>query len=160
MADPKGNGILFQISVATRLKLAKGDEVTNEGMRRKFQAKLNPAQLHRPWKAQFVMSTCDVDDLPQSMAERETVREVCLISVNLAKVNKVVRNHHWWNSGPRYELAKFEVILVPGYADLKVILMSGNRVVNDDTDLIEVEWQTGMRAKLPGNLDAFDRPYV
>ena len=142
------------------LTIIKGEGVTDEGVERRINAKLSAAQLHKPWRAQFVMSTREAEDLPRSMAEQESVREICLVTVSLDRVERVVRNHHWWNLGERYELAHFILKLVPGYADLKIQVMSGRRLVNSEADRIQVEWRTGPRPHSIKSVDGLDRPYV
>lgn len=130
-------------------------------MKRKVNAKLSRTQLRKPWSAQFVMSLKD-GELPRSMAERDGAREVCKVLVDLAKVHTEVRNHHWWNMGERYELARFEIILTPGPANLKVELLSGEQLVNKEEKPVElhVEWQTGTRAVSVGSMADLDRPYL
>lgn len=106
------------------------------------------------------MSTRGEEDLPRSMAEREFVRELCIVTVSLDKVERVSRNRHWWNFGERYELARFTVKLIPGYADLRFQFFSGGRLVNREDDRITVNWGNGGRAQSLTSVDELDRPYV
>jgi hypothetical protein len=111
--------------------------------------KLQPAQLHRPWKAQFVMSTVPREQLPSSIA-RNGVKHLCIIEAKLDRVSKTVCNHHWWNLGTRYELAMFDVKLIPGSADLKFHLLNNNRLINDEQDSVEVTWEAATNRFSPG----------
>ena len=120
--------------------MRQGDIVTAEGISRRFKAKLQPAQLRRAWKAQFVMSTLPREQLPSSIAGGN-VKNLCIIEARLDNVSRTVRNHHWWNFGTRYELAVFDVRLIPGSADLKFQLLNNNRLINDEQDSVEVTWE-------------------
>lgn len=146
--------------VSDLLTTDQGETVTDEGVERRVNAKLSSAQLRKSYRAQFVMSTREPEDLPQSMAERESVREICLVHISLEKVDKVLRNHHWWNFGERYELAHFRLRLIPGHADLRIQMMSGGSLVNNEADRIQVEWQASTRTHSLRSIDELDRPYV
>jgi hypothetical protein len=135
----------------------QGDKVTAEGISKRFKAKLQPAQLRRPWKAQFVMSTVPKEQLPPSVA-RDSVKNLCIVEAKLENVSKTVRNHHWWNLGTRYELAVFDVKLIPGSADLKFQLLNDNRLVNDEQDSVEVTWEAPDN-KFAAELDEIDHVF-
>ncbi|KAH0844994.1 hypothetical protein Z517_00879 [Fonsecaea pedrosoi CBS 271.37] len=123
--------------------IRKGDKVTDNGLEKMFKAKLSPAQYRKPWQAQFVVSTRPIDALPQSMAEKDHVRTLCTVTVDLKLVDRHVRNKHWWNFGERYELAHFRLRLIPGSFDLKFRLLSGGRLVNSEDDQVKVDWSGG-----------------
>jgi hypothetical protein len=137
--------------------MRQGDIVTEEGISKRFKAKLQPAQLRRPWKAQFVMSTVPREQLPSSIA-RDSVKNLCIIEAKLDNVSKTVRNHHWWNLGTRYELAVFDVRLIPGSADLKFQLLNNNRLINDEQDSVEVTWEAATNKSSP-ELNEMDHMY-
>ena len=123
----------------------QGDKITEKGISKTFKAKLQPAQLRRPWKAQFVLSTAPRDRLPPSVAKENNVRTLCIVEAMLDNVSRKVKNHHWWNFGMRYELALFEIRLIPGPADLKFQLWNDNKLVNSSDDSIEVRWGAAVR---------------
>ena len=123
----------------------QGDIITERGISRTFKAKLQPAQLRRPWRAQFVLSTAPRGTLPPSIASENDVKTLCIVEAMLDNVSRKVKNHHWWNFGVRYELALFDIKLVPGPADLKFQLWNDNRLVNSDDDGIEVRWDAVVR---------------
>jgi len=137
--------------------MRQGDKVTAEGISRRFKAKLQPAQLRRPWKAQFVMSTVPKDQLPPSVA-RDGVKNLCIIEAKLDNISKTVYNHHWWNLGTRYELAIIDVKLIPGSADLKFQLLNNNRIVNDEHDNVEVIWEAP-NSKFTSKVDERDNMF-
>ncbi|KIW32228.1 uncharacterized protein PV07_03788 [Cladophialophora immunda] len=137
--------------------IRKGDKITDNGIEKIFKAKLSPAQYRKPWKAQFVVSTRPADALPKSMAERDHVRTLCTVSVNLHLVERLVRNKHWWNFGERYELAHFRVKLIPGHADLKFRLISGGRLVNSEDDQVKVDWSSGSHRQSTTSNDDLDQ---
>jgi hypothetical protein len=142
MVDPEGELISLK-STAEWLTVVKGDKITDDGVNKRFKAKLSPAQYRKPWEAHFVVSTRPADALPKSMAEKDYVRSLCIVSVSLNQVHTIVRNKHWWNFGERYELADFVVKLIPGHADLQFRLFSGGRLVNGEDDHVKVDWSNG-----------------
>jgi len=95
-----------------------------------------------------------------SMAERDLVRDLCVISVDLSRVTeRVVYNKHWWNFGRRYELAHFLVKLIPGHADLKFRLLNGKHLLNSEEDRVEVTWGAA-RVQSLQSIDELDRLYT
>lgn len=86
------------------------------------------------------MSTVPKEQLPPSVA-RDSVKNLCIIEAKLDNISKTVRNQHWWNLGTRYELAVFDVKLIPGSADLKFQLLNNDRLINDEQDSVEVTWE-------------------
>jgi hypothetical protein len=123
----------------------QGDKITEQGISRTFKAKLQPAQLRRPWRAQFVLSTAPRGRLPPSVAKENDVKTLCIVEAMLSNVSRKVKNRHWWNFGVRYELALFDIKLIPGPADLKFQLWNDNKLINSDDDSIEVKWDAAVR---------------
>ena len=107
-----------------------------------------------------MLSTEPEDQLPKSMASKDLIREVCVITVNIESTERVVRNKHWWNLGERYELARFMIKLIPGYADLSFQLLSGGRVLNSEADKVEVNWGVAASPRLISNGDELDQLYT
>lgn len=93
------------------------------------------------------------------MAERDLVKTLCIVSANLQHVDRVICNKHWWNFGQRYELATLQIELVPGHADLKIRLLNGRRLVNNEEDHVEVSWDTA-RVQSLTSIDELDQIYV
>ena len=133
--------------------------MTEQGISRTFKAKLHPAQLRRPWKAQFVLSTAPRGHLPPSVAQENDVRTLCIVEAMLDNVSRKLKNHHWWNFGVRYELAVFDIKLIPGPADLRFQLWNDNRLVNSDNDSIEVQWEAAVRESSIPELEELNNPH-
>jgi len=105
------------------------------------------------------MSTEPAENLPKSMAERDLVRDLCIISVDLSQVDRVVvHNKHWWNFGRRYTLAYFSVKLIPGHADLKLQFLSGGKLLNSGEDRFEVTWGAARAQSV--NMNELDQLYA
>jgi hypothetical protein len=124
-----------------------------------FRAKVKPVQLRRPWKAQFVISTDEDGVLPRNMAERDRVKTICVIEARLDNVTRIVKNRHWWNSGERYELAFFEIQLIPESTSLKFRLLSDGKLLNSEQDKVTVTWDTA-RVQSMSSLDPLDQMYL
>lgn len=137
----------------------QGDQVNDDGINRLFRAKLRPQQIVKPWKAHFVVSTEATERLPQCMAEKDLVKTLCVISVDIRRVQKKVRNRHWWNFGERYEIAQLVVKLIPGFADLQFRLISGGNLLNSEEDKVEVAWSAGARPASIWDADDLGQPY-
>lgn len=106
------------------------------------------------------MSTRDEDPLPRSMADSEFVRHLCNVKVDLDKVERVRRNHHWWNFGEQYDLAQFRVKLVPGFADLKFRFFNKWNLNSIGEDRITVKWGSGIRTQSLTSIEDLDKPYL
>ncbi|KAI1611880.1 hypothetical protein EDD37DRAFT_651436 [Exophiala viscosa] len=139
--------------------ICKGDRVTDDGVRKPFRAKLRPAHYRRPWKAQFVRSNVS-ESLPKSMAEQDRVRDLCTVSVDLDRVEKIRRNKHWWNLGESYELAHLEVQLIPGHTDLDFRVFSGGRLVNSEDKNVRVDWSVGGHRQSYSSPNMLDQPWA
>jgi hypothetical protein len=105
------------------------------------------------------MSTEAHEHLPQSMAESDLVRTLCVISVDIRRVQRKVRNHHWWNFGERYEQAQLVLRLIPGYADLQFRLISGGMLLNKEDDKVDVAWTAGPRPPSIWDVDDLGQPF-
>jgi hypothetical protein len=93
------------------------------------------------------------------MTERDLVRDLCIISVDLSRVDRlVVHNKHWWNFGRRYTLAHFSVKLIPGHADLKFQFLNGGKLLNSEEDRVEVTW--GAARVQSVNMDELNQLYA
>ena len=103
------------------------------------------------------MSAAPREHLPSSIA-RDSVKNLCIIEAKLDNISKTLRNHHWWNLGTRYELAVFDVKLIPGSADLKFQLLNNNRIINDEQDSVEVTWEAA-RSKPSPELHEMDHMF-
>jgi hypothetical protein len=74
------------------------------------------------------------------MAEQSLVRTLCVVTASIDRVPRVVKNGRWYHFGERYELAKLELRLRPGYADLKIQLLSNGKQLNREDDMVDVRW--------------------
>lgn len=94
------------------------------------------------------------------MAERALVRTLCVVTANIERVERVVRNRHWWNFGERYELAKLEAKLCPGYADLKIQLLSNGKQLNREDDKVDVRWAMATTSPLLQGDGELEQPFA
>lgn len=105
----------FRSCLLTRVQ---GDRVDEAGVSKHVRAKLQKAQMQRPWRAQFVISTALRDRLPQDLTS-DNVRTLCIVEADLRHIERITKNGHWWQLGQKYELAEFDLRLVAGSADLR-----------------------------------------
>ena len=85
-----------------------------------------------------------------------SARTLCIVEADLQHVKRTIHNDHWWNLGKRYELADFEVKIIPGSADLKFQLWNNGMLVNSPEDSIEVKWDAPTMAV--GDIAHLDYP--
>jgi hypothetical protein len=138
------------------LKYTQGDKLSRNGAGKQVRAKIKPEQLRKPWKAQIVWSGEECDNLPKSIPN-ENAKDLCIVEASLERVQKVVKNDHWWSLGKRYHLAEFEVRVIPGSADLKFELSNMGRLVNTQNDTVQVDWDPPRGSV--GSIDHLNRPF-
>lgn len=116
MADQRGKFVpeLNQIC----LTQSQGDRVDENGVSKHVRAKLQKAQMQKPWRAQFVISTAPRERLPQDLSS-ENVKTLCIVEADLRHIERITKNGHWWQLGQKYQLAEFDLRLLAGSADLK-----------------------------------------
>jgi hypothetical protein len=112
------------------------------------------------WQAEIVMSSSPHSRLPTSI-QGDDVRLVCTVeAVFPQRALRRVRsgqqvegyrliNSHWWQTGPPYILAEFDVSVIVGSTDVKFQLKTkdGKRFSEDHPD-IEVAWEQAPRAAI------------
>ncbi|KAL4931386.1 uncharacterized protein BDV17DRAFT_256749 [Aspergillus undulatus] len=104
-----------------------------------FQLKSKVGEEHLPWKVQVVMSTDSPDQLPQSMAGKG-VQHVCSLDISSNDLDRKLKNGRWYNKGPRYWRATFDVKVVVGAADLSFQLWSKDqRIRSTENEPIKVQ---------------------
>lgn len=100
--------------------------------------KIQPGQEHLPWAAEIVMSTLPIDQLPKSM-NKAGAQRVCKVESKLPVTMKR-KNRHWYNGGPQYLRAEFDMQVLIGPADLKFQTLSKGGVISKDHEGIDVQW--------------------
>jgi len=125
-----------------KLTNSQGDNIGQEGVSKHVRAKLQKTQLQKPWRAQFVISTERRENLPQGLSS-VTVKTLCIVEADLRFIDRVTKNGHWWQLGHRYELAEFDLKLIPGSADLKFQLWNNGRLITGENESVAVDWGAG-----------------
>ena len=106
-----------------------------------YKLKLGLGDRDKSWKTHIVMSTLPAGQRPNSMKHAgDRVKSVCDVDANLSGIDMKVKNRHWYNQGPKYLRAEFDVKTVIGPADLKFQVWAKNGVCSRDHDAINVKW--------------------
>lgn len=84
------------------------------------------------------MSTLPADQLPTSL-NKPGAHRLCRVESQLPQ-NMKIKNRHWYNRGPKYSRADFDVQVIVGAADLKFQTLDRNGVLSQSHDTIAVEW--------------------
>jgi hypothetical protein len=116
--------------------------------------------MRKPYRAQLVSSQKETHSLLQSMAERDALWDVCVVTIDLNRMHRLVSNNHWWKFVERFELVRFVLKLIPGFADLQIRLTSGRRLMNGENDRFQVEWHSRTRPPSLRSFKELDRPCV
>ena len=118
----------------------KGQTVSvKDGIKHHYKLKLDPIKVNLPWKARMVMSTLPASELPQSL-KKEGSRPVCAVESILSEGDMKKKNRHWYNVGPGYYRAEFDMRVIIGAADLKFELLGKDGVVSKPHSEVEVQW--------------------
>ena len=112
------------------------------GVSKHVRAKLQKAQLSRPWRAQFVLSTEKKEHLPNDLTS-QNVRTLCIVEADLRFIDRISKNAHWWQLGQKYELAEFDLRLIAGSADLRFQLWNHGRLITGENESVAVDWGSG-----------------
>ncbi|KIW12405.1 hypothetical protein PV08_09682 [Exophiala spinifera] len=114
---------------------------TEKGVSNRYRLKINLGRESIPWRTQIVMSSLPSNQLPRSMKSNVGVKTVCLVETVMDKRDLKLKNRHWYNFGPQYYRAEFDVKILVGSADLKFqIWGEGGRRLSKEHDEIEVSW--------------------
>ncbi len=97
------------------------------------------------------MSTLPAGQRPKSLKHAgDAVKNVCDVDASLSGLDMKVKNRHWYNQGPKYLRAEFDVKTVIGPADLKFQVWAKNGICSKDHDAIDVKWDPPRRGSTAG----------
>jgi hypothetical protein len=139
----------------------QGQKVSvQQGVKQHYSLKVQPGREHLPWNTQIVMSTLPAHLLPTSL-NKSGAQRVCKVESSLPQDMKL-KNRHWYNAGPQYFRAEFDMQVLIGPADLKFQTLSKDGIISGGHAAIDVEWSSSSKdasqpniAELDGN-QAFD----
>ncbi|EXJ73469.1 uncharacterized protein A1O5_03230 [Cladophialophora psammophila CBS 110553] len=144
------------------LRVEQGQKVSvQNGVKQRYSMKIQPGSERLPWQSQIVMSSLPPDQLPSSLND-PGAQPVCKVESQLPQDMKR-KNRHWYNVGPEYLRAEFEMQVLIGPADLKFQTLSRDGVMSRDHESIDVEWVSSTKeASQPfiAELEGCDSPHV
>ena len=85
------------------------------------------------------MSALPASELPRSL-KKEGARPVCAVESILSDRDMKKKNRHWYNMGPEYYRAEFDMKVIIGAADLKFEMLGKDGVVSKPHNEVEVQW--------------------
>ena len=93
------------------------------------------------WSAQFVMWPLVDEKLPASM-KSPGVERICTLDVNVDNiVDQKLKNRHWYNRGPKYYKARFDLKVKVETAGLEFQLCAKDGTTFQSSHLIHVQWE-------------------
>lgn len=119
-----------------------------EGIKHHYKLKLDPIRVNLPWKTRMLMSTLPASELPRSL-KKEGSNSVCSVESVLSHQDVKKKNRHWYNLGPEYYRAEFDMRVIVGAADLKFEMLGKDGVVSRPHDQVEVQWMTATKQTTP-----------
>jgi hypothetical protein len=125
-----------------------------EGVKQHYSLKVQPGLEHLPWMTQIVMSTLPAQLLPTSL-NKEGAQRVCKVESLLPQDLKL-KNRRWYNAGPQYLRAEFDMQVLIGPADLKFQNLSKDGIISRDHAAIEVEWASSVKDAGQPNVGELD----
>jgi hypothetical protein len=96
----------------------------------------------------MVMSTLPASELPRSL-KKEGSRSVCAVESVLSDRDMKRKNRHWYNFGPQYYRAEFDMRVIVGAADLKFEMLGKDGVVSKPHNEVDVQWTNVTQEKRP-----------
>jgi hypothetical protein len=90
------------------------------------------------------MSTLPAAELPRSL-KKEGAKSVCAVESVLSHRDMKKKNRHWYNRGPEYYRAEFDMRVIIGAADLKFEMLGKDGVVNKPHSEVKVQWATAAK---------------
>ena len=90
------------------------------------------------------MSTLPVAELPRSL-KKEGAKSVCAVESVLSHRDMKKKNRHWYNRGPEYYRAEFDMRVIIGAADLKFEMLGKDGVVSKPHSEVQVQWATATK---------------
>lgn len=112
---------------------------TAEGIKHHYRLKIDYSRFASPWRATLVMSSLPAYQLPKSM-KSHGVKPLCSVESILDRGDMKLKNRHWYNLGPKYYRAEFELRVLVGPADLKFQMWGRNGRLSRDHEDIQVQW--------------------
>ncbi|OQV00389.1 hypothetical protein CLAIMM_05890 [Cladophialophora immunda] len=142
--------------------VVKGQKVSvQNGIKQRYSMKIQPGSEHVPWQSQIVMSSLPPEQLPSSL-NNSGAQLVCKVESQLPQDMKR-KNRHWYNVGPEYLRADFDMQVLIGPADLKFQTLGRDGVMSRGHESIDVEWVSSTReASQPvmAELEGADSPHI
>jgi hypothetical protein len=96
----------------------------------------------------MVMSSLPVSELPRSL-KKEGAKSVCAVESVLSYRDMKKKNRHWYNFGPEYYRAEFDMKVIIGAADLKFEMLGKDGVVSRPHSEVQVQWAAATREARP-----------
>ena len=125
----------------------KGQTISiRDGIKHHYKLKLDPAKVNAPWKTRMVMSNFPASELPRSL-KKEGARSICAVESVLSYRDMKRKNRHWYNLGPVYYRAEFDMRVIVGAADLKFEMLGMDGVVSKPHNEVEVQWTNAVKQK-------------
>jgi hypothetical protein len=119
-----------------------------DGVKHHYKLKIDPAKINSPWKTRMVMSTLPVAELPRSL-KKEGAKSVCAVESVLSHRDMKKKNRHWYNLGPEYYRAEFDMKVIIGAADLKFEMLGKDGVVSKPHNEVQVQWAAATKEARP-----------
>lgn len=94
------------------------------------------------------MSTLPAAELPRSL-KKEGAKSVCAVESVLSHRDMKKKNRHWYNRGPEYYRAEFDMRVIIGAADLKFEMLGKDGVVSKPHSEVQVQWATATKETKP-----------
>ena len=85
------------------------------------------------------MSSLPISELPRSL-KKEGAKSVCAVELVLSHQDMKKKNRHWYNLGPEYFRAEFDMKVIIGAADLKFEMLGKDGVVSKPHSEVQVQW--------------------
>ncbi|KAB8336802.1 hypothetical protein FH972_021111 [Carpinus fangiana] len=113
-----------------------------EGARELYRTKLEVGKENTPWLVQIVTSEVPATKLPSSF-NQTAVAKLCTVAALLDTKLMKLKNKHWYEKGPQYWLAEFELRVIVGAADLKFELwdIRGLKCYSREHETVEVSFE-------------------
>jgi hypothetical protein len=110
-----------------------------EGIKHNYRIKIDHGKDRSPWRATLVMSSLPAYQLPNSMKSKG-VKVLCSLESVLDRADLKLKNRHWYNFGPLYYRAEFELRILIGPADLKFQMWGKTGQLSKAHEDIGVQW--------------------
>jgi hypothetical protein len=120
--------------------IRQGQPVFDNSIMKRYQKRLKPGDEMAPFKVAVVMCDNPADRLPQSTKTGEA-RVIAQLTPKLPRSDMKLKNRRWYQFGPKYYRADFNMNLILRVLDLRFqILSKDGRTCSVEHDKIRVEW--------------------